>query len=216
MAKSTWNIRASIILVMLSSTLIVGHPLELLAQDSRVTLEGQGDDLTSAVDLESGLLMVGGAYRGDGNFIVQLITTQGDLEDVVFNAIGEYGGVRMLPIDDGAYRFQVQASAPWVLMYEQVDQTALGTPLPVAEQLGGDAPLGPIALEAGLLEATFTHDGEANFIVMLYQASGQLAGVLVNDIGSYSGTVGQRVSEAGVYYLAVQADGEWSVSLSMN
>lgn len=54
---------------------------------------------------------------------------------------------------------------------------------------------------------TLTHDSESNFIV-----NGLLTSNLVNEIGSYSGTI--RVPTDGLFGLEIIADGPWTVSFS--
>lgn len=51
---------------------------------------------------------------------------------------------------------------------------------------------------------------------MLYRATGDRVGLLVNKIGAYSGTVTHSIREAGLYWLEVRASGAWSVKLEMD
>lgn len=171
-------------------------------------LQGDGDTLSPPIELKAGLLMVGGAHKGDRNLIVQL---RGPSDELLVNAVGPYAGVRLVPVKAGPHQFQVEASAPWTLLYEQ-PSNAKPTPLPITQSLTGDAPLGPFVIPSGLVSATFTHSGSRNFIAILYHADGRLAALLVNKVGAYSGTTAERVT-AGTYWLAVQADGPWTVTL---
>lgn len=114
----------------------------------------------------------------------------------------------------GSYRFQVKASGPWRLLVEQPSSSADTNPLPVSQTMTGDAPLGPFALKAGLLVAEFTHEGDSNFAAVLYRSNGENAGLLVNKIGQYKGTVAERISSTGSYWVAVRANGGWSIKLS--
>ncbi|MGI5293104.1 hypothetical protein ACQEVF_58700 [Nonomuraea polychroma] len=62
----------------------------------------------------------------------------------------------------------------------------------------------------GLL--TFTHDGEANFIVTAVNPAGKMEDLLVNEIGPYEGTVlynGNGTSK-GIAALEIKADGAWT------
>ncbi len=183
----------------------------LLARQQKVS--GQGDQLLPAMELQAGLLMVGGAHKGGSNFIVQL-HGPGESSELVVNSIGPYVGVRLIPVKAGAHRLQIQASDPWTLLYEQQSLTEKGAALPITKAMIGDSPLGPFAMKAGLLEATFTHTGARNFVATLYHQDGRLAALLVNKIGKYSGTVAERLTGVGNYWLAVQADGQWTVTLS--
>lgn len=172
-------------------------------------LVGTGDALSEPIELAAGVLMVGGAHKGERNFIVQL---RGPSDDLLINTVGPYTGVRLIPVKAGPHQFQVESSAPWTLLYEQPSPTATASPLPITQAMTGDAPLGPFQMPAGLVSATFRHSGSRNFIAMLYHADGRLAALLVNKVGAYSGTTAERVT-AGTYWLAVQADGPWTVTL---
>ncbi len=172
-------------------------------------LTGDGDSLSPPIELQAGLLMVGSAYKGGSNFIVRL---HGPSEDLIVNALGAYSGVRLVPVKAGSYRLQVQASAPWTLLYEQPAVSAKPTALPITQAMTGDAPLGPFVIPSGLVTATLTHSGSRNFIALLYHSDGRIASLLVNKLGAYSGAVAEKLT-AGNYWLAVQADGPWTVTL---
>ena len=60
------------------------------------------------------------------------------------------------------------------------------------------------------LKATFTHDGDGNFIVWAYDISNERLGLLVNDIGHYTGTARWP---RGVAFLEIKADSEWTLWL---
>jgi hypothetical protein len=160
--------------------------------------------------------MVGAAHKGACNFVVQLLSTDGKKSYLLVNDIGDYQGVRLIPVKAGRYRFQTRADGAWVLLHEQPNPNTPGTPLPISQNMKGDAPLGPFSMRRGLLQATFTHDGEHNFVAMLYQSNGERVGLLVNKIGTYSGSVTQAIREAGTYWLEVRASGAWSVKLEMD
>lgn len=186
------------------------------AQSTQTKIEGKGDSTSEPVSLQKGLLMVGAAHNGARNFVVQLLSTDGEKSDLLVNGIGDYQGVRLIPVEAGRYRFQTRADGAWVLLHEQPDPNKPRTPLPISQNMKGDAPLGPFSMRRGLLQATFTHDGERNFVAMLYRANGERVGLLVNKIGAYSGSVTQAIREAGLYWLEVRASGAWSVKLEMD
>jgi len=187
-----------------------------ITQSTGIKIEGRGDSVSDVVSLQKGLLMVGAAHKGERNFIVQLISTDGEKTELLINTFGNYQGVRLIPIDAGRYRFQVRAEEAWVLMHEQPDPKKPGTPLPITHRLSGDAPLGPFDLKRGRFRAAFTHEGVRNFNVRLYRSDGEMVGLLVNKIGAYNGWVTEVIREPGLYWLAVQASGAWSVKLEMD
>jgi hypothetical protein len=79
------------------------------AQSTQAKIEGRGDSTSEVVSLEKGLLMVGAAHKGQRNFVVQLLSTGGDKSDLLVNTLGDYQGVRLIPVEAGRYRFQVRA-----------------------------------------------------------------------------------------------------------
>ena len=58
--------------------------------------------------------------------------------------------------------------------------------------------------------AALTHDGAANFIVQQHSDDFLAMGLLVNDIGAYSGTV---PIGAGPSVVTVMADGGWTIAV---
>lgn len=181
-----------------------------------VTIKGNGDEVTETVSFSAGLLMVGAAHKGSRNFVVELVSADGQKRELLMNAIGDYQGVRLIPIAAGQYRFQIQSDQAWVVMHEQPDSNRQGTALPISHSHIGDAPLGPFVIDRGLLHASFTHEGTRNFTATLLTAKGSMAALLANKIGAYRGTVTASISDAGPYWLAVQASGAWSVELVMD
>ncbi|MER3437342.1 MAG: hypothetical protein C4346_06975 [Chloroflexota bacterium] len=67
-----------------------------------------------------------------------------------------------------------------------------------------------IRLEVGLLRLTATYEGDSNFIVWLYGPGGY-RDLLINEIGSYRGTVAAPIDQPGIYTLAIESDGTWDV-----
>ncbi len=73
-------------------------------------------------------------------------------------------------------------------------------------------------LQSGLRRFTLKYDGASNFIVKLLDEQGNPAGgaygldsLLVNEIGSYSGSKAVQIKETGNYLLSVEAEGKWTI-----
>lgn len=77
----------------------------------------------------------------------------------------------------------------------------------------GDSVTQPIYLPGGLTVLTLYHWGNSNFIVHLLDSKGQTIDFLVNEIGTYHGTVSVTLSP-GSYRLGIKADGSWAVYYS--
>lgn len=71
----------------------------------------------------------------------------------------------------------------------------------------------PFELESRLAIFRLTHQGERNFSVWLLDSNGRRVDLLVNEIGSSSGSKAVRISRDGTYLLQVQADGPWTVQV---
>lgn len=66
----------------------------------------------------------------------------------------------------------------------------------------------------GLMRVTMSHQGKSNFIIKLMDSNtGQTEELVVNEIGSFSGSRAFNVP-SGTYMLDVTADGSWSVQIT--
>ena len=133
--------------------------------------------------------------------MVQAYDAIGDFPQLLVNTIGAYEGTRPLNLDAEPVReMEITADGSW---------TATVNPITEADEFTGEAQgsgdsvlIAPDGLSGRL---DITHNGEANFVV---QAHGNgFPDLLVNEIGSYDGTV--RVS--GALVLAISADGQWTI-----
>ncbi|MBB1513572.1 TM2 domain-containing protein [Tessaracoccus sp. MC1627] len=69
----------------------------------------------------------------------------------------------------------------------------------------------PAEAEAALVTAT--HKGSANFVLQTLDGSNQLDDLLVNEIGTYSGTVSYGLMGGEPTMLQITADGSWTVQI---
>jgi hypothetical protein len=67
-------------------------------------------------------------------------------------------------------------------------------------------------LEAGLVIATLSHQGQGHFGVTLLDETGQMADLFANAIGPFDGSTAYGAA-GGTYLLDVQADGPWTVTI---
>jgi hypothetical protein len=68
-------------------------------------------------------------------------------------------------------------------------------------------------LESGLAVFRLAHQGNRNFIVYLLDQNGRRVDLLVNEIGSSSGSKAVQIPRDGTYLLQVEADGPWTVQV---
>jgi hypothetical protein len=60
---------------------------------------------------------------------------------------------------------------------------------------------------------TMQHTGKSNFVILLKDERERYISLLVNEIGSYSGKKSENLT-VGKYYLAVTADGAWTIDIT--
>jgi hypothetical protein len=77
----------------------------------------------------------------------------------------------------------------------------------------GDEIIEGVRFEVGLLRVAAMNNGDRNFVVWLYGPDGD-RNLLFNEIGSYSGERATQIRVAGIYTIAVESSGSWSLSLS--
>lgn len=120
-----------------------------------------------------------------------------------FQSLQESGaGDSVVSLPDDAHAGMITADGPWnieVLPYteaEDLSDSSVGDGVFIHD---GDS---------GVLEAT--HDGQSNFVVR--EEADQLfsSGLLINEIGSYQGSV---PVQAGPSIFIVEADGNWTVNI---
>lgn len=68
-------------------------------------------------------------------------------------------------------------------------------------------------LERGLVKFTMTHNGDSNFAIWLMNSNGKREDLLVNEIGSFTGSHAIGIKDAGKYLLDITADGKWTVKI---
>lgn len=98
----------------------------------------------------------------------------------------------------------------------QATEWAATTPLPTNASLSlsgeGSQVTPKFQFQQGLTIFKFTHSGSLNFIVHLVDRNSQID-YLVNAIGSFDGSKAQGIKIAGSYYLDIQSDGKWTITI---
>lgn len=172
------------------------------------SFSGSGADVKEDVSIAGNLTVIDAEHDGDSNFQVSLADGS-EFNDNFVNAIGAYDGATAALIDGGEYLLDVEADGNWEVEIRQ-PRAASGDSLP--QSLGGNSPdvLGPIEF-GGTHTATGEHQGQSNFAVHVYPAEGSFGELVFNEIGEYDGSTTFNFN--GVGWVAVQADGEWSLEL---
>ncbi|WP_206448096.1 TM2 domain-containing protein [Agrococcus sp. KRD186] len=167
-----------------------------------VTQQGSGD---SIVELPAGAGIVTSSHNGSANFIVQVLdASNGSTGDLLVNTIGAYSGTAVYGVSafGEGVRLQVTADGAWELTI---------APVASAPELAASGSGDGVFLYGGDAgAAALTHDGAANFIVQQHSDDFLAMGLLVNDIGAYTGTV---PIGAGPSVVTVMADGNWTIAV---
>lgn len=87
------------------------------------------------------------------------------------------------------------------------------SPAPISLSGNGKEATDFFDLEKGLVTFTLTHNGDSNFAIWLLDSDGNKKGLLVNEIGSFSGSHALGIRNAGQYLLDISADGRWTVTI---
>lgn len=164
-----------------------------------VTQQGSGDTI---IELPASVGLVTASHNGSANFVVQALDADNESTgDLLVNTIGRYSGQTAFGLNafsEGA-RLQVTADGAWELTI---------APIANAPELAASGSGDGVFLHDGAAgAAALTHDGSANFIVQQHADDMFSIGLLVNDIGAYSGTVPMG---AGPSVVTVKADGGWT------
>jgi putative cell wall-binding protein len=174
---------------------------------------GNGDQVVGPFALEKGVTISTSSYSGESNFIVTLLDSQGGWEDLIANVIGSYNGSTLTSVSaKGNYSLEIKSDGAWSISLQQPRPSSA----PSTASFSGTGPTAPSAfyMSNGLKTFNLSHTGSSNFIVTLYDKNGNWIELLANEIGNYSGSSAASISSSGVYYLDIEADGEWGVSIS--
>ncbi len=154
--------------------------------------------------------LVTAKYSGSSNFVLQSLGSGNAQEELVVNTIGNYSGVEAMDFDgtNPAVDLQVTGSGGrWTVTFSD-PSTA---PAFSASTSGRNDAVVAYSGTSGIAAITNT-GGQGNFAVMQFDSLGTSENLLVNEIGSYSGSV--PIDAGG--YLVITSDGKWTVAVSGN
>jgi hypothetical protein len=174
-------------------------------------ISGRGKTATKTFRVSDGMAIFRFQHQGSSNFIVGLLTSRGEEIDGLVNEIGTINGSTARGIEAGRYLFNVEADGPWSIRIEQ-PRPGSGRGLPATARGRGHSVAGPFQATGAGVRFELRHRGESNFIVDVLDVDGQDIGNLTNEIGSFEGSTVGEVPE-GVFWLNVQADGSWTITM---
>jgi len=147
-------------------------------------------------------------HNGTSNFAVWSLDSSFAMIDLLVNEIGSYSGRRM--VHGGWF------SQPELVRHLEIDAdgawSITARPMSAARSLtssltgsGDDI----VRYRGSAATLTSTHDGTSNFAIVGYESNGSYAGLIVNEIGPYSGT---DLIPSGTAILDITADGNWTLN----
>ncbi|MCZ7379050.1 hypothetical protein [Micromonospora sp. WMMC250] len=164
---------------------------------------GRGDDVIKVGNLTDLAVVKFSCPRCTSNTVLKSDGPDG----LLVNEIGAYTGKRWINLEEDSLttQFEVETSGKWTLTIGSVGQMATQAASGKASGRGDDV----IVLGGDAETAKITHSkGQGNFAVHAYNLETGEGGLLVNEIGGYSGT---RPLEAPAL-VQVTADGNWSIN----
>ncbi|SCE99395.1 hypothetical protein [Micromonospora mirobrigensis] len=164
--------------------------------------KGRGDDVVRIPDLTD-LAVIKFTCRCSGNTVLHSDGPEG----LLVNEIGSYSGKRWINFEDGALttEFEIEATGSWTLTIGSIEQLATKALSGKASGKGDDVVV--LGGEATAVKVTHTR-GRSNFAVYAYSLDTGEGGLLINEIGGYSGV--RPLTAPAIVQIA--ADGNWTIA----
>jgi hypothetical protein len=184
-----------------------------------IDLSGTGQTVASAFTVEGGLAVFQTTCSTcQQGFIVEIDHADGSPVDTPINVSGAYNGSIAEGMSAGQYLLSVLADpgAAWTVVITQPRGVA-GALLPVTFKGTGPEVVGPVARSNRKnlwVVAKNTSADNGIFRVEILGTDGSVQATPIDFIGSYHGTTIANFLHNPPYYLAVNSDGPWSITVS--
>jgi hypothetical protein len=210
-------------LIMVTAISVRGHEKNTPPADPRgderaiepasVRLQGDGGRKSIPVSLAAGLAIFDIAHVGENNLIVHLFDPRSHKTHLVFNEIGTYSGNQPMTIErSGQYQLDIDADGTWSLGIKQPRPTQ-GHSTPHSFAAKGNVLTDFLQLKAGQHEFKLRHTGQNRFRAVLVDRDGRRFESIVSVEGVFDGVRTIRINHAGLYFLNVTADGDWTIDV---
>ena len=171
------------------------------------TVSGTGNDVIDFQIPGDAPAVLDLTHDGTSNFIVWSLDNSFAKIDLLVNEIGNYQGRRM--VHGGWFtqpelvrHLEIKADGAWSITAQPMSAARSMTSSLTGS--GDDI----VRYEGSASTLTSTHDGTSNFIIWVYESDGKIAGLIVNEIGSYSGT---DLIDSATAIFDIAADGNWTL-----
>ncbi len=132
--------------------------------------------------------------------------------DLPVNVIGRYSGSFGENFSDGTYILKIDADSSWTVTITQ-PRNVSGASLPKTYTGNGQQIVGPFSAE-GAVAIQAKNKGSSNFVVTVIDQDGNMQDIPINEIGNYSGSTISNGLSNSPYYLNVDSDGAWTITVS--
>ena len=176
-----------------------------------VTYTGTGKRVITGVNIDKGLYKVTMKHDGDSNFIVVPYSADGSRKSSLANEIGVYSGSVVFTDELRNGYIDVNADGAWEITFETITESGSSN-----IQGRGNCVSPFFELPSGVQVVSLNYTGDSNFIVVVYDESGNRYSSLANEIGSYSGqAVFNKGNPNKKFCIEVTAEGTWSVNFGL-
>ena len=177
-----------------------------------IALAGSGQTATAPFTVGQGLSIFHATCSCSANFAIEILDSSGQSKDVIVNVVGAYDGTIGEGLDAGSYTLKIDADGKWAVTVAQPGSVP-GATLPQTYSGKGQQTVGPF--NAGAAARLQAHNsGTSNFVVEVLNADGASQDVPFNQIGSFNGSTISNGLSGGPYYLKVDSDGTWTITVS--
>ncbi len=80
-----------------------------------IILSGKGQEATKTFHLSGELTRFEMTHNGNSNFIIELMDTDGNTQELVVNEIGKYNGSQAFNVPEGDYILNINADGSWTV-----------------------------------------------------------------------------------------------------
>ncbi|HEY5023546.1 MAG TPA: hypothetical protein VII76_01100, partial [Acidimicrobiales bacterium] len=127
---------------------------------------------------------------------------------------GTYNGAVVEGLPQGNYVLNITADAAWTVTVSQPRDVA-GAALPQTYSGAGQQVVGPFSAGTSVrMQSQNTATNGGNFIVEILASDGSLQDIPFNSIGSFSGSAISNDLVGGPYWLNVDSEGNWTITVS--
>ncbi len=194
-----------------SSPVVSSAPKATAAAIAPIVLSGSGQQAVHFT-VTQGLSILTAKCSCSSNFIVEVDDSTGKTVDIPINVIGQYSGSVGEPLNAGGYILKIDADAAWSVTVTQ-PRNVSGSSLPQTYTSSGQQNVGPFS--AGSAVGVKAHNaGSSNFIVSVLDKNGAVQDIPINVIGNYDGSTISNNLSNGPFYLNVDSDGTWTITVS--